>query len=107
MGERSVKASSVRYLTVDDAAAELGCHVETVRRMLRRGEMEGRKLGSSWRVLADDDGIRIAERVIPPVSLPSPSHSTRRQTVPVSRRVERVRSRMGTGHPTHASYAAT
>ena len=94
MGERSVKATNVRYLTVDDAAAELGCHVETVRRMLRRGEMEGRKLGSSWRVLADDDGIRILKRNAAETIRPEAWTKAPRPRPSSNRRVERVREQI-------------
>jgi excisionase family DNA binding protein len=33
-------SGSAPYLTVGETAAELRCHPETVRRMLRRGELE-------------------------------------------------------------------
>ncbi len=35
-------------------ARQLGLSVETVRRMLRRSELNGRKFGGQWRVDPDD-----------------------------------------------------
>jgi excisionase family DNA binding protein len=39
-------------LTVNEAAAELRVHPETIRRLIRRGELDATKVGSVWRVPA-------------------------------------------------------
>lgn len=39
-----------RFCTLDEAAAYLSVSTDTVRRLLRRGELEGRKIGGSVRV---------------------------------------------------------
>lgn len=40
-----------RVLTVEEAASELGVNSDTIRRMLRRGELRGVKLGNYfWRI---------------------------------------------------------
>lgn len=42
-----------RYMTVEQAAERLQVHVETVRRMLRTGRLEGARIGGrklGWRV---------------------------------------------------------
>lgn len=41
-------------LTVDETAAELRVHPETVRRMIRRGEIAAIKIGSVYRLSLDD-----------------------------------------------------
>jgi len=38
------------YLTVEEVATELRYSTDTVKRMLRRGDMPGYKLGSEWRI---------------------------------------------------------
>ncbi len=35
---------------INTAAARLDCHAETVRRLIRRGELQAVKVGSKWRV---------------------------------------------------------
>lgn len=44
---------TVRLLTVDEAASELRVHPETVRRLIRRGDLCAFKAGRAWRVPAD------------------------------------------------------
>jgi excisionase family DNA binding protein len=39
------------YLTVQETAQRLGYHIESVRRMLRDGELKGKKVGQMWFVL--------------------------------------------------------
>ncbi len=41
-------------LTPKQVAAELNLSVSTVRRLLKSGELTGRKIGDSWRVKPDD-----------------------------------------------------
>lgn len=43
-------AMTRRYIPPDEAAALLSTSPEMVRRMLRRGELDGIKLGRAWRV---------------------------------------------------------
>lgn len=41
-------------LTVDQAAERLQMHADTVRRLLREGQLPGRKVGArQWRISAD------------------------------------------------------
>ena len=40
--------------SIGTAAARLECHPETVRRLIRRGELSAVKLGSQWRVRESD-----------------------------------------------------
>ena len=42
--------SDPTYLTVAETAAILRCHPETVRRMLRRGDLSGKRAGAVWLV---------------------------------------------------------
>jgi excisionase family DNA binding protein len=42
--------SRERLASVGDMAAKLSCSPETVRRMLRTGEIPGIKVGADWRV---------------------------------------------------------
>lgn len=39
-----------RWLTVEEVAERLRLHPETVRRMLRRGELPGKRLLGQWRI---------------------------------------------------------
>ena len=39
-----------QWATPAEAAAILAVSVKTVRRLLRRGELSGRKIGQSWRI---------------------------------------------------------
>ena len=41
------------FLTVAEAAAYLRVHPETIRRLVRRGELTAIKVGSVWRVPVD------------------------------------------------------
>lgn len=41
-------------LTVDEAAEQLRCHPVTIRRMIRRGDLAAVKVGSVYRISADD-----------------------------------------------------
>jgi excisionase family DNA binding protein len=36
------------YMTTQEAAEQLGYHVEHVRRMLREGDLKGKKVGYMW-----------------------------------------------------------
>ncbi len=40
--------------TINTAAARLDCHPETLRRIIRRGELTAVKVGSKWRVSETD-----------------------------------------------------
>ncbi|NLW50644.1 MAG: excisionase family DNA-binding protein [Candidatus Brocadiaceae bacterium] len=40
----------VRWLRVKTVAGQLGCTARTVRRMVRRGEMVGVRVGRTWRI---------------------------------------------------------
>ncbi len=42
------------YLTAEQVAEKLQMHPTIVRRMLAAGELPGRKLGKSWRVVASE-----------------------------------------------------
>lgn len=55
------------YVTVEEAAQTLRCHPATIRRLLRRGELAGRRVGSTWRVSADD-----LQPLLEPRPLPKP-----------------------------------
>lgn len=37
------------YLTAEQIATELGCHVQTIQGYFRDGAIPGRKIGKSWR----------------------------------------------------------
>jgi len=39
-----------KLIAVKKLAKELGCHPETVLRMLRAGKIPGMKIGRSWRI---------------------------------------------------------
>ncbi len=52
-------------LSIDDAAAALKSHPETVRRFIREGQLAGVKLGRSWRVREADLRAFVDARVIP------------------------------------------
>ncbi|RMH38219.1 MAG: DNA-binding protein [Gammaproteobacteria bacterium] len=41
------------YVTTKEAAELLGYHIDHVRRMLREGDLKGRKVGYMWFVLLD------------------------------------------------------
>lgn len=36
------------YMTTNEAAEQLGYHVEHVRRMIREGDIKGQKVGNMW-----------------------------------------------------------
>jgi excisionase family DNA binding protein len=36
------------YMTTQEAAQELGYHIDHVRRMLREGDLQGQKVGNMW-----------------------------------------------------------
>jgi excisionase family DNA binding protein len=42
------------YLTAEQVAEKLQMHPTIIRRMLAAGELPGRKLGKSWRVVASE-----------------------------------------------------
>lgn len=42
---------AIRILTADEAAALLRVHPDHVRRLIKRGEMPGRRIGTTYRVL--------------------------------------------------------
>jgi excisionase family DNA binding protein len=43
-----------RTMTALEAAEYLGMHPESVRRLARRGELPGRKIGKEWRFRPED-----------------------------------------------------
>jgi excisionase family DNA binding protein len=43
-----------KVLALKEAAAYLGVHPSTVYRMLKRGELEGYKIGSDWKFNLED-----------------------------------------------------
>lgn len=51
----------IPYVRVSDAAQRLGCSVDTIRRMLEDGELQGRRNSTGHRFI-DPDSIRRAER---------------------------------------------
>lgn len=40
------------YLTVEEVAQKLKMHPGTIRRMLSKGELPGKRLGKEWRISA-------------------------------------------------------
>lgn len=48
--------SNNRWLTVEEVAADLRVHIDTVRGWLRRGELEGTKISrrAGWRIREND-----------------------------------------------------
>jgi excisionase family DNA binding protein len=42
------------HYSITTAAARLECHPETLRRIIRRGELTALKVGKSWRVSETD-----------------------------------------------------
>ena len=63
------------FLDVKQAAAMLGVHKETIRRMLRSGRLRGRRVGKKWYIEADsvhellgiDAAESEAERILAPL----------------------------------------
>ncbi len=43
-----------KFLTPEEVAKLLGLHVESVRRLLRKGGIKGEKFGGSWRIRESD-----------------------------------------------------
>jgi excisionase family DNA binding protein len=42
------------HYSITTAAARLDCHPETLRRIIRRGELTALKVGKSWRIRESD-----------------------------------------------------
>jgi excisionase family DNA binding protein len=51
--------------SINTAAARLDCHPETLRRIIRRGELTATKIGKHWRVSESDLTAFVAARVRP------------------------------------------
>jgi excisionase family DNA binding protein len=51
-------------LSINTAAAQLDCHPETLRRIIRRGELTALKVGKSWRVREPDLLTYLAARTV-------------------------------------------
>lgn len=47
-------SNTKELLSVEQVAASLGVHVRTVRRYLREGRLQGRKIGKQYRIAASD-----------------------------------------------------
>ena len=54
----------MELFTVEEVADMLKCDVETVRRWLREGQLQGVKLGRAWRVQKKDLDQFIKEREV-------------------------------------------
>jgi len=55
-------------LTVDEAATYANCHRETILRMIRRGDLAALKVGTTYRISADE--FTPTRREKPPVAKP-------------------------------------
>ena len=66
------------YLTVADAAEQLGYTTQHVRRLMRQGRLGGYKLGRDWVVRKDAVESYLARRAN--LTLPLPETSERRRT---------------------------
>ena len=51
-----------RLLSIEEAAARLCLHPETVRSFLRQGKISGFKIGKTWRLTPDALSAYIADR---------------------------------------------
>jgi excisionase family DNA binding protein len=52
------------HYSINTAAARLDCHPETLRRIIRRGELTALKVGKSWRVSETDLLAYLAARTV-------------------------------------------
>lgn len=48
IGKYSIMPDLVGYITTKEAAENLGYHIEHIRRMLREGDLRGKKIGYMW-----------------------------------------------------------
>jgi excisionase family DNA binding protein len=53
------------FFSINTAAARLDCHPETLRRIIRRGELTATKIGKHWRVSENDLAAFVAAKVRP------------------------------------------
>jgi excisionase family DNA binding protein len=68
---RATLATLPDVCSPEEAAEALGVHVKTVRRACRRGELRAARLGSVWRIRAEDvRRLFDAEPGEPPIALP-------------------------------------
>ena len=44
----------MKFYTVDDLVAMFDVHPETIRRMLKSGELKGFKMGKGWRITEEE-----------------------------------------------------
>ncbi len=51
--------------SINTAAARLDCHPETLRRIIRRGELAAVKVGRDWRVRESDLNAFLDARTVP------------------------------------------
>jgi excisionase family DNA binding protein len=51
--------------SISTAAARLDCHPETLRRIIRRGELTAAKVGRDWRVRESDLTAFLQARTVP------------------------------------------
>jgi len=51
--------------SINTAAARLECHPETLRRIIRRGELTAVKVGRSWRVRESDLTAFLEKNTVP------------------------------------------
>jgi len=63
-----IKGHIVELLSIDEAALRMGRHPASVRRLVRRGEMAGQKVGGRW--LVREEAIRERGRLDPPLGRP-------------------------------------
>ena len=64
-------------VTVDDAAEALSLHPDHVRRLVRRGELAGYRLGRALRIDADSVRAYLARCRLAPVLAPAPTSKAR------------------------------
>ncbi len=57
--------SMENFFSINTAAARLDCHPETLRRIIRRGELTATKIGKHWRVSENDLAAFVAAKVRP------------------------------------------
>ena len=54
MNAPETETTLIPLLTVDEAAAYAKCHRETILRMIRRGDLAALKVGTTYRISAND-----------------------------------------------------
>jgi excisionase family DNA binding protein len=52
------------FYSINTAAARLDCHPETIRRLIKRGELTAAKVGREWRVSEPDLLTYLAARTV-------------------------------------------